>query len=131
MEVTRLEISGLRRFESVSFAPGTGLNLITGDNGAGKTSILEALHLMAYGRSFRGRVRDGLIREGAAAVEVFVEWREASGRMRKAGLRHSGQGWEGKLDGVSVGHLGELCAALAVGVIRFPTSTSGSSMCFI
>jgi DNA replication and repair protein RecF len=114
MEVTRLDISGLRRFEGVSLAPGTGLNLITGDNGAGKTSILEALHLMAYGRSFRGRVRDGLIRDGAAAVEVFVEWREASGRTRKAGLRHSGQGWEGRLDGASVGHLGELCAALAV-----------------
>ncbi|MFA4788610.1 AAA family ATPase, partial [Xanthomonas perforans] len=28
--------------------------VVAGDNGAGKTSVLEALHLMAYGRSFRG-----------------------------------------------------------------------------
>jgi DNA replication and repair protein RecF len=114
MRVTRLEIGGLRRFEGVSLSPGPGLNLLTGSNGAGKTSVLEALHLMAYGRSFRGRVRDGLIRQGAQAVEVFVEWQEAGGRTRKAGLRHSGQTWEGRLDGADVAHLGELCAALAV-----------------
>ena len=115
MEVTRLDVSGLRRFQQVSVAPGPGLNLITGDNGAGKTSLLEALHLMAYGRSFRGRVRDGLVRTGADAVEVFVEWRETSrDRLRRAGLRHTGQVWTGRLDGENVAQLGDLCTALAV-----------------
>lgn len=115
MQVTRLIASGLRRFKEVALTPGPGINLITGDNGAGKTSLLEALHLMAYGRSFRGRVRDGLVRTGADAVEVFVEWHErASPRPRKAGLRHTGQSWQGKLDGEPVAQLGELCAALAV-----------------
>jgi len=115
MHVTRLDIRALRGFTEVRLAPGPGLNLITGDNGAGKTSVLEALHLMAYGRSFRGRVRDGLIRSGQPALEVFVEWQEAlNSRPRKAGLRHTGQHWVGRLDGESVAHLGELCAALAV-----------------
>ena len=115
MRITRLDIAGLRRFEKVTLAPAPGLNLLTGDNGAGKTSVLEALHLMAYGRSFRGRVRDGLVGTGAVAVEVFVEWEEAaSARTRKAGLRHSGQAWEGRLDGRGISHLGDLCAALAV-----------------
>ncbi len=123
MQVTRLAISNLRKFEQVSFTPSAGLNLITGENGAGKTSLLEALHLMAYGRSFRGRVHEGLIRSGCPAVEVFVEWRESNhslddveltGHLHKAGLRHGGQGWEGRLDGANVSHLGEFCAALAV-----------------
>ena len=115
MHVTRLEIRQLRRFVDVSLAPGAGLNLITGDNGAGKTSVLEALHLMAYGRSFRGRVRDGLIRNGQGALEVFVEWQEAlRAGPRRAGLRHTGQDWSGRLDGAPVAHLGDLCAALAV-----------------
>lgn len=132
MYVTRLDIQNFRRFEQVRLQPEPGLNVIIGDNGAGKTSILEALHLMAYGRSFRGRVRDGLIRSGEAAIEVFVEWRDRAraavddaaplppveagsfARSRKAGLRHSGHTWEGRLDGGAVGHLGELCAALAV-----------------
>lgn len=129
MHVTRLDLRNLRRFSDVSLRPGRGLNVITGDNGAGKTSVLEGLHLMAYGRSFRGRVRDGLIRDGQPALEVFVEWQEraptamaagaldvatAALRVRKAGLRHGGQEWTGRLDGGPVSHLGDLCAALAV-----------------
>jgi DNA replication and repair protein RecF len=124
VRVTRLDIAALRSFDRVSLTPDPGFNLITGDNGAGKTSVLEALHLMAYGRSFRGRVHDGLIRDGAAALEVFVEWSEdpvpgaASPRVRRAGLRHAGAEWEGRLDGSTVAHLGELCAALAVVTIE-------------
>lgn len=122
MQVTRLEVRGLRRFAEAQLAPAPGINVITGDNGAGKTSLLEALHLMAYGRSFRGRVRDGLVRSGCAALEVFVEWQESTntvaggggGRTRRAGLRHSGQAWSGRLDGEPVTYLAELCAALAV-----------------
>lgn len=117
MQVTRLDIRDFRRFVDVSMAPAAGLNLLIGDNGAGKTSVIEALHLLAYGRSFRGRVRDGLVRSGAQALEVFVEWAEpasAGARVRRAGLRHTGSEWTGRLDGESVAQLGELCAALAV-----------------
>jgi DNA replication and repair protein RecF len=115
VRLTRLQVSAVRRLVDVGLCPAPGINLITGDNGAGKTSLLEGLHLLAYGRSFRGRVRDGLIRTGSEAVEVFAEWREdVSGRTRRAGLRHSGQRWEGRLDGEPVSQLGELCAALAV-----------------
>ena len=115
MQIERVTVANLRKFKQVELGPGPGLNLITGDNGAGKTSLLEALHLMAYGRSFRGRVRDGLVRTGADALEVFVEWRQGQdGVQRRAGLRHSGQSWEGRLDGRPVAQIGELCAALAV-----------------
>lgn len=115
MHVTRLDIHALRCFEHVSLAPAPGLNLLVGDNGVGKTSVLEALHLMAYGRSFRGRVRDGLVRQDAAAIEVFVQWQEEQqGRKRQAGLRHAGQTWEGRLDGEPLAQLGDLCAALSV-----------------
>ncbi len=119
MHIVRLSLNRVRRFDSVELAPRPGINLITGANGAGKTSLLEALHLMAYGRSFRGRVRDGLVQKGADALEVFVEWQEQGPaapieRLRRAGLRHGGQAWKGRLDGEDVAQLGSLCAALAV-----------------
>ncbi len=118
MQIRRLSLSQVRRFDVVELLPQPGINLLTGDNGAGKTSVLEALHVMAYGRSFRGRVRDGLIRQGQEAMEVFVDWEETlpghTDMRRRAGLRHTGQDWKGRLDGQDVAQLGNLCAALAV-----------------
>lgn len=117
MRLTRLDLRNVRNLQTVSLEPGAGLNLLLGDNGAGKTSVLEGLHLMAYGRSFRGRVRDGLVRRGADALEVFVEWHDRERQEeppRRAGMRHTGQDWTGRLDGADVAQLGELCAALMV-----------------
>lgn len=114
MRITRLTVERLRNLAPLDLVPGPGLNLITGDNGAGKTSLLEAIHLLAYGRSFRGRVRDGLVRTGADSLDVFAEWEEPGPTTRRAGLRHSGQAWTGRLDGAPVDQLGVLCGALAV-----------------
>ena len=85
MLIRRLQVQDLRRLAEVELRPAPGFNLITGDNGSGKTSLLEAMHLMAHGRSFRGRVRDGLIRSGAPALQVFVEWRAAGTRQPARG----------------------------------------------
>lgn len=112
MRVDRLDIRDLRCLRDASLAPGPRLNLLTGDNGAGKTSVLEALHLLAHGRSFRGRVRDGLVRSGAAALEVYAEFDD--GHPHRIGLRHAGTRWDGRLDGAPVQQLGDLCAAVTV-----------------
>jgi len=115
MRLTRLELRDLRNLVEVSLQPGPAVNLLVGPNGAGKTSILEGLHLLAYGRSFRGRVRDGLVRTGQDAVSVFAEWQGGEdATLHRAGLRHSGSKWEARIDGATVHHLGELCAAFMV-----------------
>ena len=56
MYLTHLRVRDLRCLASTDVEPHPRLNLITGLNGAGKSSLLEAIHLLAYGRSFRGRV---------------------------------------------------------------------------
>lgn len=116
MRLTRLQFARLRCFDEVALeALDAGVVLFTGGNGAGKTSVLEAVHLLGYGRSFRGRIRDGLIRTGANDLQVYAEWHQASDdRSHRAGLRHGGRQWEARLDGAPVSTLAELCAALAV-----------------
>jgi len=55
------------------FAPGP--NLIVGDNGCGKTTLLEAVALMAHGRSFRQARDPLLVRWGSERFAVAGEWR--------------------------------------------------------
>jgi len=114
MQITRLHIRNLRCIEDADVNLHPGVNVFVGDNGAGKTSVLEAVHLMGYGRSFRGRVRDGLVRTGQDALELFLSWHTRSGRQQRAGLRHTGPRWDGMLDGQPVAVLGTLCAAVKV-----------------
>ncbi|MGY0505829.1 DNA replication/repair protein RecF [Luteimonas sp. e5] len=114
MRIERLKLTAVRSIAHAELCPGAGLNLLTGENGAGKTSVLEALHLLGYGRSFLGRVRDGLIREGEPALEVYAEWQVGDGRRQRAGLRHAGSEWQARLNGEPVAQLGDLCAAFAV-----------------
>ena len=82
MRLTRLDIQRLRCLHDVQLCPAPGLNLITGGNGAGKTSLIEAVHLLGYGRSFRGRVRDGLIRTGVPHLSLYAVWLDCGGRAR-------------------------------------------------
>ncbi len=114
MQLQELRIKDLRCIERAELSFGPGINLITGANGAGKTSIIEAIHLMGYGRSFRGRVRDGMIRSGASHCEVFIRWLEARPGERHAGLSHTGSSWQAKLNGQNTSSLTELCAEIPI-----------------
>lgn len=53
MGLSSLEIKNFRNLLSVHIEPDTGLNLIIGENAAGKTSLLETIFYLSYGRSFR------------------------------------------------------------------------------
>lgn len=114
MILTQLQVRQLRCLVDARIEPAPGLNLITGANGAGKSSLIEAVHLLGYGRSFRGRVGDGLIRTGAAHLEVYAEWLDRTQQPHRAGLRHAGTSWEARLDGSPAPSLTELCAQIAV-----------------
>ncbi|MDO4710137.1 MAG: DNA replication/repair protein RecF [Pseudomonadota bacterium] len=118
MRILRFELRDIRSIREAKLQPVAKLNFLAGDNGAGKSSVLEALHLLGYGRSFRGRVRDGLIRENADALQVFCEWQNSNGQIHRAGLRHSGGNWQAKLNGEDVSQLGDLCATFAVSIFE-------------
>ena len=49
----KLEVDGFRNLRSVKLLPHPKLNFIAGANGAGKTAILEAVHYLVRGKSFR------------------------------------------------------------------------------
>ncbi len=114
MQLLELRIKDLRCIQQAELRLAPGINLITGANGAGKTSVIEAIHLMGYGRSFRGRVGDGMIRSGATQCEVFIRWLENRPGERHAGLLHAGNAWQAKLNGENTTSLIELCAEIPI-----------------
>lgn len=115
MRIDSLTIEQLRLFDRVVLEPGEGINLLAGDNGAGKTSVLEAIHVLSCGRSFRGSVRDALIRRGDTELRVFAElFSETDQRPVRLGLSRSLRGWNARLDGAPLDLLSRLFQELAV-----------------
>lgn len=53
MPIRHLRISGVRNLQPLVIDPHPNVNFIYGENGSGKTSILESIALMASGKSFR------------------------------------------------------------------------------
>lgn len=51
--VARLSLTNFRSYSDAIIAPGPGLVVLTGENGAGKTNVLEAVSLLAPGRGLR------------------------------------------------------------------------------
>lgn len=61
LQLRNLQIKNFRCFKNINLEFESSLILIEGDNGTGKTSLLEAMHYLCYLRSFRTNVGKELI----------------------------------------------------------------------
>jgi DNA replication and repair protein RecF len=97
--VRALRAVGFRNLARLELVPGPRLNVIAGDNGQGKSNLLEAIHYAATLRSFRGAGTDELVATGSEEAHVAIV-AEASPlpRTLEVGLRR-GQARSPKLDG--------------------------------
>jgi DNA replication and repair protein RecF len=69
--IIRLELRDFRNFSAVELYPAQdGLTVIQGENGAGKSSLLEAIVYSSTLQSFRGAPREAVVRQGAAEANV-------------------------------------------------------------
>ena len=64
MEITNIEMISFRNHTKKNFSFNAGLTIIWGENGSGKTSILEAIHSLSLGKSFRTNNKKELIKKG-------------------------------------------------------------------
>lgn len=62
--LTRLVLTDFRNHAALTLAPGPGFVVLTGENGAGKTNILEAVSLLAPGRGLRRAALSAMARQG-------------------------------------------------------------------
>ena len=98
MRLTRLRLRDFRNFETVDLSLPGGLCVFWGDNGQGKTNLLEAVYLLATLKSFRGARSRQLIRKGAEVAHVDAKL-AVRGLARDCRMSIDGKGKRLRLDG--------------------------------
>jgi DNA replication and repair protein RecF len=66
--VSRLSLTDFRSYASAALEPGPGFVLLFGENGAGKTNLLEAVSMLAPGRGLRGAALSEMARQGGSGA---------------------------------------------------------------
>lgn len=86
MYLTSHALTNYRNIDELEFYPSRGVNVICGENGHGKTNLLESIFLLTGARSFRSRKDASLIQQGQdfALIEssFFSEEREQHIRLK-------------------------------------------------
>ncbi|MGQ8367316.1 DNA replication/repair protein RecF [Glaciecola sp. 1036] len=118
MHITQLRMHNFRNFPSLKLQPNDSLNLIYGDNGAGKSSILEAIHVLGYGRSFRTNKSDNLIHYETPSSEsatVFSNFKdEQQGDSVLGFSRNKLEGFVFNINGEKSKRIGDMVRKLPV-----------------
>lgn len=83
MYIKELNLNNYRNYENQKIVFNNNINILYGNNAQGKTNIVEAIYLCAYGKSFRAKKDKELIKfnENTSKVEIKVEKKDRSGKI--------------------------------------------------
>jgi DNA replication and repair protein RecF len=70
MRLEKIKIEGVRNLVNVEIMFDPAVNYLAGNNGAGKTSVLEAIHFLAVGRSFRTNRDNEILKFNAPYLKI-------------------------------------------------------------
>ena len=115
--LNQLSIENFRNIVSMSLPLSNGVTAFVGENGAGKTSILDAIHLLGTGKPFSTHRIDNVINRDAAAVQVVGHTTSPS-KVVLGVRRNRGGSGEVRIGGAPVKALSELAKAMPLVVIN-------------
>lgn len=123
MTIELLRLTDFRNFRDAEIRPGPGVNLITGPNGSGKTSLIEAVGFLSNGRSFRTPLVQRVVSYGCESLTVYAELCSGDDRKRIGISRGKSRDTEIRINGESVRCLAELSRELPLQILN-PESMS-------
>jgi DNA replication and repair protein RecF len=89
-----LRVEAFRNIEALELVPAGRLNVIAGDNGQGKTSLIEALYVVATSRSFRTNRLVEVVRAGASVAQIALRTNFDGQSSEQRGRVHArGRSW--------------------------------------
>lgn len=121
MIIKTLQIENLRNLESVSLQANPVLNYFVGNNGAGKTSVLESVVVLSRGRSFRASQSLELIGPSGPNFRVFAETEQDDRQRNRLGLERSGKHWKARKNSQDLAQISQLTRSLPL-VLMEPDS---------
>lgn len=86
MKLDKLQIKNFRNIDDLSLVVHGNMNIFLGENGSGKSSILEALHYLGYARSFRTHKHKNVISHQKSGFTVFCSTLEDKNKYQKFGI---------------------------------------------
>jgi len=101
MAVIRLQLTDFRSYETALIEAAAGLIILTGDNGAGKTNVLEALSLLSPGKGFRNAALSEMAREGGCGDFAIAARLSGGTDLGTGTLPESPQRRQVRINGVS------------------------------
>ena len=113
MIVKSIKLKNFRNHNYLSYEFKPGINILTGNNGVGKTNVVEAIYYLSIARSFRTQEDSDLIKDGKDIAEInsIVQEGEIS---RKIRILFTSQGRQVFLNGKPVKKLSELSKSFNV-----------------
>ena len=99
MLLTSLELYSFRNYRALQVRFPHSRNIFVGQNGQGKTNLLESIYLTSFFKSFRTADIDHLISKGSPGFQIRAEFKQSQGRdrleiryeKRKKNIRFNGQ----------------------------------------
>ena len=117
MRVVAIAIRHLRILDRIDIEFSPRVNVLVGSNGSGKSSLLEAIHIMGCGRSFRShRLRD-VTTHGKASLRIVGTTIGPDGIPETTGIEHSSAGLRIRRGGVEIRAASELATFLPTVVL--------------
>ena len=121
MKIQNLKLVNFRNYDNLAISFSEGLNIIYGDNGTGKSNLVEAIYLLALTKSFRVNNDKYLVQKGKenALVEGKI-FKNDDTSIFKVGIGTSGK--KAEIDGNKISKISQYVTKIQV-IIFYPSDT--------
>jgi DNA replication and repair protein RecF len=103
MAIKQLSLNDFRNLKSITLDFDPGYNVIVGNNGSGKTSLLESINVICQGRSFKTHHINQCIQHGKKNFLLFAKFNQY-----QAGLSRTEFKTQIRIDGMNISKISQL-----------------------
>ncbi|GAW87168.1 DNA replication and repair protein RecF [Bathymodiolus platifrons methanotrophic gill symbiont] len=118
MSLQKLDIYHVRNLTQATLYPAKKINLIYGNNASGKSSILEAIHLLGRANSFRSTTVKNVIQLTYNELTVSGKVRFSNSHVSTLGIQHDGKNLQIRIDEETRYARSDLAYALPIQLIH-------------